>query len=194
MRRLPVYLLIDVSGSMRGEPIQSVQNGMQILLNALRQNPHALESVYLSVITFGPTAQQIVPLTELIQFQIPKFDADGVGTSLGVALKLLSNKMQTEVNKSTADRKGDWKPITFIMTDGEPTDDFEIEVAEFKKISTGMVVACAAGADANTFALKMITDNVIELATLDPNTAKAYFQWVSDSIGVSSQLLVPALI
>ena len=31
MRRLPVYLLVDVSGSMHGEPIESVKNGLQML-------------------------------------------------------------------------------------------------------------------------------------------------------------------
>mgnify|MGYP007025191231 CR=1 FL=1 len=42
--------------------------------------------------------------------------------------------------------KGDWKPLVFIMTDGEPTDDLNKGLAEFKKRKWGMVVACAAGA------------------------------------------------
>ena len=29
MRRLPVYLLLDTSGSMYGEPIEAVKNGVQ---------------------------------------------------------------------------------------------------------------------------------------------------------------------
>lgn len=187
MRRLPVYILLDVSGSMRGEPIKSVQDGLNTMIGALRQNPNALETAYLSIITFGPTAQQPVPLTELIQFQIPKLEAEGVGTSLGAAIKLLCTKINTEVKKTTTDVKGDWKPIIFIMTDGEPTDDFDNEITEFKKLSTGIVVACAAGNDANTFVLKMITDNVVELASLDSQSVKSFFQWVSGSIGVSSQ-------
>ena len=32
-RRLPVYLLIDTSGSMRGEPIESVKVGIDSLKN-----------------------------------------------------------------------------------------------------------------------------------------------------------------
>ena len=51
-RRLPIYLLIDSSGSMRGEPIQSVNVGLSAMLSALRQDPYALETVYLSIITF----------------------------------------------------------------------------------------------------------------------------------------------
>lgn len=35
MRRLPVYLLLDTSGSMSGEPIEAVKNGVQILVSTL---------------------------------------------------------------------------------------------------------------------------------------------------------------
>ena len=46
-RRLPVYILIDTSGSMRGEPIQSVNSGLQNMLSTLKQDPFALESVWI---------------------------------------------------------------------------------------------------------------------------------------------------
>ena len=36
MRRLPVYLLIDTSGSMTGEPIEAVKVGLQTMVSALR--------------------------------------------------------------------------------------------------------------------------------------------------------------
>ena len=41
MRRLPVYLLLDTSGSMSGTPIQAVNNGLQVLVSKLRQDPFA---------------------------------------------------------------------------------------------------------------------------------------------------------
>ena len=43
-RRLPVYLLLDTSGSMMGEPIAAVETGVQTLVSALRQDPYALET------------------------------------------------------------------------------------------------------------------------------------------------------
>ena len=64
MRKLPVYLLLDTSGSMFGEPIEAVKNGVQTLVAALRQDPYALETAYLSVITFDNGARQVVPLTD----------------------------------------------------------------------------------------------------------------------------------
>ena len=65
MRRLPVYLLLDTSGSMTGEPIEAVKNGVETLLSTLRQDPYTLETAFVSVITFDSTARQIVPLPVL---------------------------------------------------------------------------------------------------------------------------------
>jgi len=185
MRRLPVYLLLDCSGSMYGEPIEAVKNGVQVLVSTLRQDPYALETAYLSIITFDSNAQQVSPLTELAAFQQPNIQASGC-TALGEALSLLAQKADQEVTKTTAEKKGDWKPLVFIMTDGEPTDDLNKGLAEFKKRKWGMVVACAAGAGANTDTLKKITECVVSLDTADSATIKAFFKWVSASVSSGS--------
>lgn len=185
MRRLPVYLLLDCSGSMYGEPIEAVKNGVQVLVSTLRQDPYALETAYLSIITFDSSAQQVSPLTELAAFQQPAIQASGC-TALGEALALLAQKADQEVTKTTSEQKGDWKPLVFIMTDGEPTDDLNKGIAEFKKRKWGMVVACAAGAGANTETLKKITECVVSLDTADSATIKAFFKWVSASVSSGS--------
>ncbi|MCM0236666.1 VWA domain-containing protein [Bacteroides fragilis] len=185
MRRLPVYLLLDTSGSMYGEPIEAVKNGVQVLISTLRQDPYALETAFLSIITFNSRAQQIIPLTELSTFQQPNIDANGC-TALGEALALLATKVDSEVTKTTPEVKGDWKPLVFIMTDGEPTDDLNKGLAEFKKRKFGMVVACAAGQGANTDTLKKITECVVQLDTADSATIKSFFKWVSASVSAGS--------
>ena len=186
MRRLPVYLLLDTSGSMYGEPIEAVKNGVQTLISTLRSDPYALETAYISIITFNSTAQQITPLTELAAFQQPSIDASGC-TVLGGALSLLAQKVDSEVTKTTAEQKGDWRPLVFIMTDGAPTDDLNKGLADFKQRKFGMVVACAAGQGARTDTLKQITENVVQLDTADSATIKAFFKWVSASISTSSK-------
>jgi len=185
-RRLPVYLVLDTSGSMTGEPIEAVKNGLSTLLTALRSDPHALETAYLSVITFDSDARQVVPLTDLASFQEPIITAQGT-TSMGEALTLVSNCIEREVQKSSPEQKGDWKPLVFIMTDGQPTDDWQRGLSSFRSIKTGMVVACAAGSGADASILKQITENVVMLDTADKATIAAYFKWVSSSITTSSK-------
>lgn len=189
MRRLPVYLVLDVSGSMSGEPIESVKNAVDGLVSTLRQDPQSLETVYLSVITFSDDASQLVPLTELPSFQTPALSPSGQ-TSFGRALKLLSQRIRAEVTKSTFEQKGDWKPMVVLMTDGQPTDnlsDIEEGLREFQSVKTGIVIACGAGSSADTTFLKKISETVVTLATTDSRSITAFFKWVSDSIAIGSQ-------
>ena len=184
-RRLPIYLVLDCSGSMAGEPIEAVRQGIKALLSDLRGDPQALETAFLSVITFASGAQQVTPLTELMSFQEPNLDASG-STCLGEALKLLDQAVAREVKKASANQKGDWKPLVFLMTDGQPTDTWEAPADAVKTKKLGNVIACAAGAAANTGPLKRITEIVVKLDNLQPDTLKQFFRWVSDSIKTTS--------
>lgn len=185
MRRLPVYLLLDTSGSMMGEPIEAVKNGLSVLMSTLKSDPYALETAYLSIITFSSSAKQEFPLTEINAVQEPSISASGC-TALGEALTLVGNCINNEVQKSTAEVKGDWKPIVFIMTDGGATDNLQQGIDNFKKCKCGMVVACAAGSGAEVDELKKITENVVSLANTDSESIKQFFKWVSSSVSASS--------
>jgi len=85
IRRLPVYLLLDCSGSMAGEPIEAVKQGIKALVSELKGDPQALETACLSVITFDSSARQITPLTELMLFREPQLAAGGA-TAYGYPL------------------------------------------------------------------------------------------------------------
>jgi uncharacterized protein YegL len=171
---------------MNGEPIEAVKNGVQVLLSTLRQDPHAMETAYLSVITFDSTAQQLLPLTDLASMQMPDMKASGT-TALGGALELVTQCIAREVKRTTAEEKGDWKPLVFLMTDGAPTDDWQKALATYKSTKVGLTVACAAGHGADTGILKQITDTVVSLDTADSTTIRAFFKWVSSSISTGSQ-------
>ena len=189
-RRLPVYLLLDCSGSMTGEPIEAVRQGIKALLSELRSDPQALETAYLSVITFESTARQITPLTELMQFKEPELKASGA-TAMGAALNLLIDCINKEVRKGTEGQKGDWRPLVFMLTDGSPTDTetFKQAVQAIKSVKVANIIACAAGSSADTTYLRQLTESVLMMNTLSAGDMAQFFKWVSGSIKMSSKSL-----
>lgn len=202
MRRLPVYILIDTSGSMKGEPIESVKVGLADMVASLRQDPYALETACISIITYDKEVKQILPLTALEDLQLPEIVVPESGpTMMGAALKLLCDCYEKEVNKGTKEQKGDWMPLLFVLTDGKPSDllDYDQAIIKIKQLQFTNVVACAAGPKAKTDPLKKLTDKVFRLDTMDSNSFKKFFQWVSINVigggktmGITESVDLPA--
>ncbi len=200
-RRLPVYLLIDTSGSMKGEPIESVKVGIETMLSTLRNDPYALETVNISIITYDKDVKQILPLTPIDELQLPEIITPDSGpTHMGAALKKLLEMVDIEVNKGTPTQKGDWMPLLFLMTDGHPSDimEFNEVVPKIKSSSFATVVCCAAGPKAKTDDLKKLTDRVYQIDTLDSASLMKFFKWVSGvvqegnkSMGATDELILP---
>ncbi|MBF0584790.1 MAG: VWA domain-containing protein [Magnetococcales bacterium] len=188
-RRLPVYILLDTSGSMRGEPIHSVNVGLQTMISALRQDPYALESVHLSIITFDVEARVYLPLTSLDQVRLADIEVPEAGaTFMGAALNMLIECVDRDVRKSTANAKGDWRPLIFLMTDGSPSDlyAFREAIPEIKRRNFGLIVACAAGPKAKHLNLLELTDRVVTMDTMDATAFSGFFKWVSASVATGS--------
>ena len=75
--QFPIYLLLDTSGSMSGEPIEAVRQGLKLLLEDLCSDPTVADIAYLSIITFDISAKQLFPLKPVDSVVEPMINADG---------------------------------------------------------------------------------------------------------------------
>ncbi|WP_346729947.1 vWA domain-containing protein [Chryseobacterium capnotolerans] len=176
-RRLLAYFLLDTSGSMNGEPIQALNNGFNGLISMLRADPQAMESLHLSVITFDREVKNIIPLTALSNFYPIEITCPDSGpTHTGAALEMVSDLVQKDLVKGSADEKGDWQPLLFIFTDGKPSDiqKYRQMIPILRGLEFGAIVGCAAGPKADEQSLKELTDHVVKLDTTDAITLSSF--------------------
>jgi len=190
MRRLPVFFVLDCSESMVGDSLKKMEEGLQAVVQSLRSDPHALETVHISVIAFAGIAKVIVPLVELFSFYPPRLPLGG-GTSLGAALDTLMAELQRSVIKTSAGRKGDWQPIVYLFTDGRPTDNPWPAIDRWTRdyAHGATLVAVGIGRDADFSALKRLTDQVLLFEEAEDGDYKKFVDWVSASVLAKSRSL-----
>ncbi len=172
---------------MVGEGIESLRRGMNALLMDLCSDPQALEAVWVSVITFADTAEQVLPLTELGSFRAPSLRVRP-GTALGGAISLLNECIRREVHAHTATTKGDWRPLVFLLTDGVPTDNWRtaFEAARNAAGRPPNIIAIGCGPDADPEVLMQLSDNVLMMGD-EPDDFRGVFEWISASLSAASQ-------
>ncbi len=188
MRRLPIFFVLDVSESMAGDNIRVLNKGVENLVRTLRTDPHALESVYLSVIVFAGKPKTLTPLVELASFYPPRLPL-GSGTSLGKALDHLMSEIDKNVAKTTHEVKGDWKPVVYLLTDGKPTDDAGSAIRRWKDsyARKASLVAVGIGSHADMGTLSQLTENAFQLTAESEADFMKFIQWMSLSVSAQSR-------
>jgi uncharacterized protein YegL len=100
MRRLPVFILIDSSTSMKGDAINAVNSGLKALIQDLRKDPFALETVFLSVISFNTLAFIVRPFEDILNNVYVSIEAKGQ-SNFGLGLQMLMDEMKVNIKKAT---------------------------------------------------------------------------------------------
>lgn len=197
-RRLPVYILIDVSGSMEGQPIQAVQSNLEALFDEVANDRRLAETAYLSVIIFANDVQQIVPLSAAGTISLPDLGAmtaqHGM-TATGDALVKLCECVDAEVQKSSGAHTGDYRPVVVMLTDGKSNKgSLSAGIECMRKRHWGRVILAAAGEDASDEELLSIQGNdkevylVVHVESTSANAIAGFFELVSQSIHRESDI------
>jgi len=191
IRRLPVYLLLDTSGSMTGAPIEAMRRGVELFKQEGEQDTFVKETVYVGVITFGGAAEFVTRgLIPFDDFEPPPLPASGQ-TPLGQTFWLLIESLDKDVKAPVKGKeKGDYKPLVFVLTDGMPTDEWqephnEILKRQAKKVVNIITVGC--GPYINQQNLKDIATGPTFNMDNDDASFKNFFQWVTQTVKAVSK-------
>jgi|GEM_PF-6628198 len=157
---------------MRGEAIEAVKVGAHALVGALRQDPRAREEARLTVLGYDREVWEWCAPTGMGEFRMPLVEASEAEEScLGRALEVVGGR---------APQEGDWKPMLFVMTDGEVTDlgRYREQVGKVRGNFAG-VVGCLAGGGAREEILRELTGEVGDLEMMERGILGGYLRYVS---------------
>ena len=186
-RQMVLFFVIDTSGSMQGSKIGAVNTAVREVLPELKDAGGSDVDLKVACLTFSSGCQWMYPTPIASEsFQWNQVEADGV-TDLGEACRELSKKLSK--NEFLKAPSGSVAPAIFLMSDGEPTDDFESGLAQLKQnnwFKYAIKVAVAIGDDANKDVLAKFTGNIE--AVIEAHTPEALKKWIRKVSITSSQI------
>ncbi|MDR2783644.1 MAG: VWA domain-containing protein [Treponema sp.] len=160
-RTMVLFFVIDTSGSMDGKKIGAVNTAIDEVIPALKElsDENADAQIKIAAMEFSNGAQWITANgpVEADQFYWNYLEAGGV-TDFGAACRALNEKLSTKGFMREA--TGSFAPAIFLMSDGDPTDDWQSGLNILKQnnwFKAGVKVAVAIGDDVNKEVLKAFT-------------------------------------
>jgi uncharacterized protein YegL len=178
--RCPCVLLLDVSGSMSGEPINQLNAGLSTFRDELAADALALKRVEVAITTFGPTKVE-APFTTASAFEPPTLAPQG-DTPMGGAVMQAIDLVRERKNEYRANGISYYRPWIFLITDGAPTDAWDAAAAAVREGEAAKAFAFfAIGVrGANMEVLRQIS--VREPLALDALKFRQLFSWLSSSL------------
>ena len=184
-RPLHFIWMADCSGSMKVDgKIQALNNAIREAIPHMRKvaddNPNA--QVLVRAIKFSSSAQwHVDPAVPVGQFTWQDLTADGV-TDMGHALEMLAGQMKIPPMTDRA-----LPPVLVLISDGQPTDDFEGGLKELMDQPWGtkaVRIAISIGEDADDEILQKFigTPEIRPLQANNPEALVKHIKWVSTAV------------
>jgi uncharacterized protein YegL len=194
-RSLKIYWLVDVSWSMSGDKIATVNRAIkaciQPLIDAAEDNHEA--QMFVRAMKFSVGAQWHTSETKIEDFKWYDLETNGY-TETGAALRLMSEELTVEKMGNRA-----LPPVIILMSDGEATDDYEGGLKELLSHRWGQKavrIAIAIGQDANIDELTKFCSNkeVPPLVADRASDLVRYIKWASVEVSksVSHSAITPS--
>jgi len=134
-RPLPVILLLDVSGSMYGGKINSLNLAVKEMIRSFSEEESTKAEINVGIITFGSNTQLHTDMQPAKNIEWTDMEADGM-TPLGKALQEAKNLIE---DKNKIPSKS-YRPTVVLVSDGYPNDNWEGILDEF--INEGRTSKC----------------------------------------------------
>ena len=182
--RVPVVLCLDTSGSMAGEPIRELADGVNLFQESVRKDEIARYAAEISVVSFSDgAARRHSDFASADRYETIEFEAYGntpMARGVLMAMDLLDSR-RSEYRSAGVDY---YQPWLVLMTDGVPTENIHaavLRVQEQVKAKRLSVFAIGVGGDADMDVLARFSPNRDPLRLQGLEFGK-FFEWLSQSV------------
>ncbi|MGL4188468.1 MAG: vWA domain-containing protein [Sphaerotilus sulfidivorans] len=184
--RCPCVLLLDVSGSMTGRPLDELNAGLTLFKDELAADSLAMKRVEIGIVTFGPVNVEM-PFTTAAAFFPPTLQAQG-DTPMGAAILEALNMVRDRKQDYRSNGISYYRPWVFLITDGGPTDAWKAaaEAVREGEASKQFAFFAIGVKGANMDVLRQIS-SAREPLSLEGMKFRELFKWLSSSLSSVSK-------